>query len=222
MDKLLALNQDEFGVTAHKGRPVVSSRYVAQVFGKEHFNVLRDIENLQCSPEFVNLNFELTSYKDRLGRKYPEYRLTRDGFTILAMGFTGKKAMQFKIAYINRFNEMEASLAELATVRLEFPDFTDAILSAHEEPRPYHFSNEIDMINRIVLGMTAKEFKAEHGIPESVHSIRPYLTQAQIKTIERLQRFDTGLVFTEPDYQKRKQILTDYHNRITGIKLLRD
>lgn len=69
-----------------------SSLMVAEKFGKEHKNVLRDIQNLECSQEFTKLNFELSNYKDSTGRKLPMYEMTRDGFTFLAMGFTGKEA----------------------------------------------------------------------------------------------------------------------------------
>lgn len=93
-------------------RAVVSSRDVARVFEKEHKNVLRDIQNLNCSKSFTELNFELSTYEDATGRELPQYLMTRDGFVILAMGFTGEKAMQFKEAYIAAFNAMEKALLE--------------------------------------------------------------------------------------------------------------
>lgn len=95
-----------------KRRIVVSSRDVARVFEKEHKNVLRDIQNLHCSESFTQLNFELSTYEDATGRELPQYLMTRDGFVILAMGFTGEKAMQFKEAYIAAFNAMEKVLLE--------------------------------------------------------------------------------------------------------------
>lgn len=91
---------------------MVSSRDVARVFEKDHKNIIRDVKNLECSEEFNALNFEPVEYRDAKGEKRPEYLMTRDGFTILAMGFTGKKAMQFKEAYIKAFNAMESALWE--------------------------------------------------------------------------------------------------------------
>lgn len=76
------------------------------------------------------------------------------------------------------------------------------------------------MINKIVLGVTAKEFKEQNGIDKSVNSIRPYLTQEQIRGIEALQKFDIGLVAMIEDYQKRKQMLTNYYLKITEKKLI--
>ena len=90
---------------------VVSSLDVAAPFGREHKNVLRDIEELSCSEEFRKLNFELSKYSVKNNkRSYPMYYMTRDGFTILVMGYTGEKAMRFKEAYIKQFNAMEKAL----------------------------------------------------------------------------------------------------------------
>jgi len=92
------------------------SQSVAEVFEKEHFNVLRDIDGLGCSAEFRRLNFEATFRAvpgpNGATRQERCFEMTKDGFTILAMGYTGAKAMQFKEAYIQRFNEMEASLRQ--------------------------------------------------------------------------------------------------------------
>lgn len=101
------------GVELYNGFAKVSSLHVAQVFDKRHADVLRAIENLECSDEFTQRNFALSEYTDPTGRKLPQYLMTRDGFTILAMGFNGKEAMQFKEAYIKRFNEYEQMLQEM-------------------------------------------------------------------------------------------------------------
>mgnify|MGYP005813456519 CR=1 FL=1 len=83
------------------GKMFTTSQIVAQAFGKEHKNVLRDIDNLECSPEFRQLNFEHTPYvHPQNGETYPAYRLTRDGFAFLAMGFTGKKAAAWKEKFL--------------------------------------------------------------------------------------------------------------------------
>ncbi|GFM34017.1 Rha family transcriptional regulator [Desulfovibrio subterraneus] len=95
-----------------EGRPVVSSLQVAEFFGKLHKNVVRKIEALEVPSDFNALNFEPVDYLDGKGEVRQAYNLTRDGFTILAMGFTGKKAMQWKIRFIEAFNAMEQALAE--------------------------------------------------------------------------------------------------------------
>lgn len=92
------------------GRITTTSLQIAEHFGKRHKNVMQAISNLDCSAEFNRLNFQPVEYLDAKGEKRPCYRITRDGFVFLAMGFTGKEAAQWKEAYITAFNSMEAEL----------------------------------------------------------------------------------------------------------------
>lgn len=88
---------------------VTSSLQVAETFGKRHDHVMRDIEELieqSGSPKLGNEMFVKGTYENR-GKQYPMHYMNRDGFTLLAMGFTGSKALQFKLQYIDAFNEME-------------------------------------------------------------------------------------------------------------------
>lgn len=98
-------------VLIQDGKAITSSIDVANYFGRLHKNILRDISNLECSPEFNQLNFAPVEYLDCKGEKRPAYQMTKDGFMFLVMGFTGKKAAQFKEAYIKVFNEMEKALS---------------------------------------------------------------------------------------------------------------
>jgi len=98
-------------VTVVDGRPVTTSLKVAEVFGKQHKHVLDAIRRLEIPEDCHRPNFRPVEYADAKGEKRPMYLITRDGFTLLAMGFTGKKAMQFKLAYIQAFNAMEAELS---------------------------------------------------------------------------------------------------------------
>lgn len=79
-------------------------------FTKRHDDVLKKIRNLDCSQEFSARNFAEAEYIDEQGKPRPMYEMTKDGFVFLVMGFTGKKAAQFKEAYIAEFNRMEAEL----------------------------------------------------------------------------------------------------------------
>lgn len=202
-------------LASQQGIALVDSLFVAEVFGKKHYNVLRDIARITesksgLSEEFTELNFEFSTYRDAIGRKLPRYLMTRDGFTMLVMGYTGQKAMHFKELYIQRFNEMEQCVRSLLSARQEFPMLTDMICRLHESPKSYHFSNECDMLNRIVLGMSAKQFRLANGI-EKGQSIRPYLTAQQIHALDRLQHLDYGLVYSCPDFQQCKQLLMTYY-----------
>ncbi|MGM9704512.1 MAG: Rha family transcriptional regulator [Prevotella sp.] len=91
-------------------RVLTTSLKVAEIFGKEHSKVMRDITNLYCSDDFRAANFGGSSYTSEQNRQFPMYEMTKDGFTFLVMGYTGKKAAAFKEAYIKQFNEMEAEL----------------------------------------------------------------------------------------------------------------
>lgn len=216
MKELIPMN--EFGLMAGKDGVVrVDSRVVADAFGKEHKSVLRAIkaiigEESGFSPEFTGHNFALSKYTDPTGRRLPCYLMTRDGFVALAMGFTGKKADQFKEAYINRFNEMEQQLLTIQSLRDQHPLLTEAIKATRADPKPYDYSNEADMINRIVLGMSAKQYRDKHGIPKT-EAIRPYMTTDEAALMERLQMMDIGLQYSEPEYQRRKQMLEWYAMR---------
>lgn len=106
-------------VEYENGRMFTTSLIVAEVFEKEHKDVLRAISNLECSPQFTERNFALSEYTDSTGRKLPAYRLTRDGFSFLAMGFTGKKAAAWKEKFLEAFNAMEAALRERRAAPVE-------------------------------------------------------------------------------------------------------
>lgn len=103
-------------VTIYNGIPTVLSTNIADVFGKRHDHVLRDIESiLKTTPEerlnnFIKINIEKPANLDNGVVKYRAYALTKEGFTFLAMGFTGTKAAQFKWAYIDEFKRMEEAL----------------------------------------------------------------------------------------------------------------
>lgn len=104
-------------VTIKDGRVVANSRDVAEAFGKLHKDVLRAIDNLDCSPDFTERNFAPCSVAHPTvpGRFDRSFDLTRDGFAFLVMGFTGAKAARFKEAYIQAFNAMEEELRRLGS-----------------------------------------------------------------------------------------------------------
>lgn len=102
--------QAESLVSLHGDHPVTTSLIIAQAFGKQHKNVLRAIENIECSAQFSRLNFEPAPYIDSRGKPQRMYNITRDGFVFLAMGFTGPTAASWKEAYIDAFNRMDAQL----------------------------------------------------------------------------------------------------------------
>lgn len=105
-------------VTIDAGRAVANSRDVAEVFEKSHFHVLRSIDGLIAAAPGLQSNFGLQNFEAVAGRgqghirEYRAFTMDRDGFSLLAMGFTGAKALRWKIAYIEAFNAMETALAD--------------------------------------------------------------------------------------------------------------
>lgn len=115
------------------GSDVTTSLVVAQVFGKEHKNVVRDIENLSCSESFNRLNFERITYKDARNREQTAYEMTKDGFSFLVMGYTGTKAGEFKERFINEFNKRESLLKNDDYILMRSQQILQKRLEASEE-----------------------------------------------------------------------------------------
>lgn len=125
---LSAYDKAEF-VSVHNEQVVTTSLLVAEYFGKEHYRVLRAISELECSDAFRAANFGVSKYTKQNGnicKTYPMYYMTRDGFTFLAMGFTGKIAARFKEAYIRAFDEMEETLRKSQQTK-----FAEALLKSY-------------------------------------------------------------------------------------------
>lgn len=106
----------EIKIQSIDGHPRVTSLQVAEHFGKEHKDVLRSIrmlietEGVEMA-EFNERNFALVTYRDQKGELRPAYSMTKDGFTLLVMGYTGPDALKLKVLYINEFNRMAEILA---------------------------------------------------------------------------------------------------------------
>lgn len=96
-------------LSTQNGEPVASSRQIAESFGKEHKHVLDAVKNLVAENSAAKSMFYETTFENR-GKQYPMYLMNRDGFSLLVMGFTGKAALEWKLKYIQAFNEMEKKL----------------------------------------------------------------------------------------------------------------
>lgn len=126
-------------VAVSEGRALTTSLKVAEVFDKQHKDVLRDIRNLteKMSNEFRQRNYALTDYIDKNGDAQPAYAMTKDGCTMLVFGYTGEKAMEFKEKYIAAFNEMEKKLSEPpALPRYTVDELREGQLRAYKDMKP--------------------------------------------------------------------------------------
>lgn len=99
-------------VMAIQGKAFTTSQKIADYFGKRHDNVLRKIRQVrdECPEEFASLNFEEADFIDKNGETQPMFKLTKDGYMLVVMGFTGSAAMLIKVRYIQAFNWMAEQL----------------------------------------------------------------------------------------------------------------
>jgi len=207
-------------VVVVKGKAVTTSLEVAEVFGKRHDNVLQSIQSLKCSDDFTALNFQGSKYTDPTGRTLPMYYMTKDGFTMLVMGFTGEKAFKFKEAYITAFNSIEAELVKLQIenenlrimqsdpewghIRIKTKEMFVAVNMILQETRkiqcketePYHYANEARLMNKALTGSFDKVD-------------RHTLSKADLKRLNKIEIDNSRLIIQGLSYDERKNILLD-------------
>ena len=178
---------------ASDGRLFVSSLDVSYHFEKQHKNVLRDIEGLECSDEFRRLNFEPSSYLNSQNKPQPMFKLTRDGFSLLVMGFTGARAVLWKERYIQAFNLMEAELYKQAIIKAETRGRSKTIrvnvtdsYKEHGATEWFHYSNNTDAIYEILFGGTAAQVRRQWKLPTKAN-LRDHLSTEQLNTIIQIE-----------------------------------
>lgn len=178
---------------------VVTSLDVAETFEKEHFHVLRDIENLECSKEFRESNFGLSSYKSSQNKRLPMYYITRDGFTLLVMGYTGEKAMKFKEAYIKQFNAMEKALIDKIKEREKGiavrQALTKALQQSNENERMHGHAYAIytNVIYKSIFGKDAKRLREEYGISPK-EELRSCFSVEELREVQKAEMLVSSLV----------------------------
>ena len=193
-------------------RVICTSLDVAETFGKEHKNVLRNIETLGCSEEFNRLNFEPISYTDSMNRTQKAYAMTRDGFTLLVMGYTGDLAMKFKEAYIKQFNAMEAALQGKRIEREKGIAVRQALTKAlqqsaeNERMHGHAYSNYTNCIYKALFGKNAAQLREEFNIGKT-DSIRDCFTSEQLRAVQSMECLVSGLVDCGWGYDKVKDFI---------------
>lgn len=193
---------------------VVTSLDVAETFEKEHRRVLLDIKKLACSEEFRQHNFVPISFKDSMNREKPMYCITRDGFTLLVMDYTGEKSMKFKEAYIRQFNAMEAVLQEKLIEREKGiavrQVLTKAIEISGENERMHGFaySTYTDLIYKTVFGKNAKQLREEYGITKN-NNLRDLFSHEELAKVKSVEMVVSGLVDCGWGYDEVKDFVTN-------------
>lgn len=142
-------------VINHNNQVSTTSRLIAQKFEKRHADVLRAIENLECSPKFQQRNFALSLYTRKLSaggsKQEKEFIISRDGFTMLVMSFTGPKAAQFREEFIDEFNRMELILRSPQAPPTLLATYTERVLSEPTKDCPRTHFTVFDASHLIML-----------------------------------------------------------------------
>ena len=191
---------------------VVTSLDVAETFEKRHADVLRDIERMECSEEFTERNFALSSYNDSSGKSNKMYFITRDGFTMLAMGYTGDKAMKFKEAYIRQFNAMEKALIGKMKEREKGIAVRQALTNAlqlsqeNERMHGHAYSTYTNVIYKAVFGKDAKHLREEKK-KKKKDNLRDYFSEEELKAVQSVEMVVSGLIDFGWSYEQIKDFI---------------
>ena len=199
----------------------VNSRDIAEHFEKEHKHVIRDID-LYISKDVSKIGpmfYESTS-PDSYGRRQKCYLMNRDGFTLLVMGFTGQKALEWKLKYIQAFNEMEKELKRLYEERKKWEIerakgvlirhvLTDTIkMKVAESPnKRFAYPNYTKLIYKTIFGKSFDELKKEFGVKPR-ESMREYLTADQLKEVEQMEMLVSSLIGLGMGYSEIKEFIS--------------
>ncbi|EOC7352222.1 Rha family transcriptional regulator [Campylobacter coli] len=166
MEKLAVINGVDVELEVVDNAVYTTSLSVAEVFNKNHKNIIRKINEFP-KDNFTKLNFELSKYIDSTGRILPCYKITRDAFSLLVMGFTGEKAYKWKIEFIKAFNEMEKRLRNIEYEKHDKLAFRQSLgYKSQLKQQKEHYENKIkalqyDLENKNELSFKRKLSKEE-------------------------------------------------------------
>ncbi|HEE9575210.1 TPA: Rha family transcriptional regulator [Campylobacter coli] len=160
------INNVEVNLNIKENKVFINSLDLAKVFNKNHKDVLETTKN-QPQNDFTESNFILSTYKDKKGELRPCYNLTRDGFSLLVMGFTGEKAYKWKVEFIKAFNEMEKRLKNIEAEQMQKLAFRQSLgYKSQLKQQKEHYENKIkalkyDLENKKELSFKRKLSKEE-------------------------------------------------------------
>lgn len=203
----------------------MSSLEIAGLTGKQHSHVLRDIEKMFADCGEAASKFG-SGYKDKNGQKRPCYHLDFDWTVTLISGYNVK----LRRAIVLRWQELEKKEKERQSAAISRKEAATLCIdlnnSIHEqniekgkEDKFYHFSNAADLINRIVLGRSAAQFRKDKGISPN-EPLRDHLPKEVLDAISHLQRVMSGLIDTGTEFQDCKAKIEDVYRRRWKDKIL--
>lgn len=178
-----------------KGDMRISSLNIARDFGKAHKNIIRTIETIgsKMSQSIFNEMFEEWYYEDSKNREQKHYMVNRDGFSLLVMGFTGEKALQWKLDYIKWFNFLEREFivrketrAKGITIRKTLTESISVNVDEGTNFKKFAYSNYSKLIYKKVLGKDVKKLKEDRGL-KTTDNLRDYLTLEELQQVQNVE-----------------------------------
>ena len=195
MNELIYLKNDE---------AVTTSLQVAEVFHKRHDTVLRSIENLVSESENTKLWFHRSTYKTEGNNKsYPMYYMNRDGFSLLVMGFTGKKALDWKIKSIEAFKQMESYINFRKADKQIQKNSMQFLHDNLEMPTPKDYMKANTIANKCVSTMYGhpKMVKKADMTPEMLED-RESVLKGTVELMAVKDKYDLDIPVSENIYKK--------------------
>ncbi|WP_263559994.1 Rha family transcriptional regulator [Paenibacillus polymyxa] len=187
-------------VFIENGQTVTDSLTVAEVFKKEHKHVLRDIKSLECSEEFIESNFGLIDYTDSRNRTQQKYIISQDGFSFLAMGYTGKEAARFKEMYITEFNRMKDEISKP-------PVLTERQAIIQSLKLTAEMAEEVEVVKATTAEHGTKLVEIEQKLDKQIT-----LNSGQQRTLQRA--ISRKVYAIEPEKDARGELFQQLHREI--------
>ena len=152
MKNLIVINDQEVNFEVVDGEVFTTSLDIAAVFEKRHADIISKIAELPAD-DFNERNFSLVKYQDQKGEFRPMYKIARDGFSLLVMGFTGEKAYKWKIEFINAFNKMEAIIKNGGITNDKFTQVLTALSEKSTEADRFRqkYYESLELTNKLLL-----------------------------------------------------------------------
>lgn len=195
---------------------VVSSLDVAETFERNHKDVLESIRTIQgnlSAADFSALFFEST-YLASNGKKNPMYLMNRDGFTLLVMGWSGEKAMKFKLGYIRQFNAMEKALVGKMKEREKGIAVRQALTNAlqqsqeNERMHGHAYSAYTNAIYKALFGKNAKQLREDYNIGKQ-DNLRNMFSAEELRAIQSMECLVSGLIDCGWGYDQIKSFIME-------------
>ena len=202
--------------------PITTSQAIANYFHRDHDKIVKRIEQLDCSGEFLTRNFRRVKYGHK-GSNDSYYQVTKDGFIFLTMGFTGKKAAMFKENYIKQFNNMADWFIQRSDAKDVQKNMSESlkgyIARTGDNQHGFAYSNEYRYLNKLVLGIDPIKWAKQQNI--NTKKIRENMDAKQLSLLTYLENRNCALLDLDIPTPERKVKLAELSSRYLN-KLLGD